>query len=77
MPNPKTEPVMTLVLALLTAGAGLLAAFGVHLTDAQVFAITQTVEALVALGFWVRSQVEPKAKRAARQVAQTPVTGAA
>jgi hypothetical protein len=53
---------MTLVLAELAAGTGLLAAFGVHVTDAQIFAITQFAEVSVAVGLFIRSKVTPSSK---------------
>ena len=77
MPNPKTEPVMTLVLAELAAGIGLLAAFGVHLSDAQVFAITEFAQASLAVGLWVRSKVTPGSSKPVAPAAQTTTTGAA
>jgi hypothetical protein len=50
---------MTLVLAELAAGIGLLKAFGVHLSGDEIFAITQFVEVSLALGLWARSRVAP------------------
>ena len=62
MKNPlANEPVMTAVLALLAAAGGLLAAFGVHLTTAQIAAVGEFAQAAVALGLMIRSQVTPKA----------------
>lgn len=60
----KDEPVVTGVVTLLMAAGGLLAAFGVHLTDVQVSAVTQFVEAAFVVAFLVRSQVTPKAHQA-------------
>lgn len=60
--NPIThEPVVTAILVLLTTAAGLLVAFGVHLTDAQIAASASFVQAALTVAFLVRSQVTPKA----------------
>lgn len=58
----KKEPVMTLVVALIAAAGGLLAAFGVNVTDAQVAALSTFAVAALGLGVWVRSKVRPTAK---------------
>lgn len=57
----KNEPVVTAVVTLLAAAGGLLAAFGVHLTDVQVAAVAQFVQDALIVAFLVRSQVTPKA----------------
>ena len=59
MPTPKSEPVMTLVVAELAAVVGLLVAFGVHLSDVQIAALTQFAEVSLGFGLWVRSKVTP------------------
>lgn len=57
--TPSSEPVMTLVLGLITAAIGLLVAFGVHITTEQGAAIGGFVAAALALGAYVRSRVTP------------------
>ena len=64
--SPKTEPVMTLVLALIGSVVGLLVAFGVQITEAQAFALGNFAQAAIGLGLWVRSQVTPKARAASQ-----------
>jgi hypothetical protein len=60
--NPiQDEPVVSSVLTMLAAAGGLLAAFGVHLTDIQVAAIVQFVQDAMIVAFLVRAQVTPKA----------------
>lgn len=56
------EPVMTLVVALIAAGAGLLAAFGVDVTAEQTAALSAFAVAALGLGVWVRSKVFPVAR---------------
>lgn len=55
----RREPVLTTILALVSATMALLAAFGVDLTDAQQTAILGFVAALVAAAFLIRSLVTP------------------
>lgn len=58
--NPiKSEPVVTAVLALVTAGLGLLAAFGVTLTPEQAGAVIGFVAAAFGVALLVRSRVTP------------------
>lgn len=59
----KNEPVMTLVVALIAAGGGLLAAFGVDVTGEQIGAISAFAVAAIGLGVWVRSKVTPTGKQ--------------
>ena len=62
MKNPVVHnPVMSAIVGLLVAGGGLLAAFGVNLTPAQIAALAEFAQAALALGLLVRSQVTPKA----------------
>lgn len=61
----KNEPVMTLIVALIIAGAALLVSFGVKLSDVQVLALVNFAQAAIALGVYVRSRVTPTAKIAA------------
>ncbi len=56
------EPVIALVVALIVAAGGLLVAFGVQVTDAQIGAISAFVVAALTLGFYVRSKVTPTKK---------------
>jgi hypothetical protein len=58
----KNEPVLVLVTALIVAGGGLLAAFGVNVTDEQIAALSAFAVAALGLGVWVRSKVAPVAK---------------
>lgn len=57
-----TEPVVSMVVALIVAGGALLVAFGVHVTDEQIAAILTFAVAALALAFWVRSKVTPTKK---------------
>lgn len=61
----KDEPVVTGVVALLAAAGGMLAAFGVHLTDVQIAAVSQFVQDAFLVAFLVRAQVTPKAHQVA------------
>lgn len=56
------EPVMALVLGLVSAAVGLLVAFGVHITELQAGAIAGFVAAALALGVYVRGKVTPSKK---------------
>jgi predicted anti-sigma-YlaC factor YlaD len=58
----QNEPVLTGLTAALASAGALLAAFGVHLTDLQIAAIVQFVQAAYLLAFLVRAQVTPKAR---------------
>jgi hypothetical protein len=58
-----TEPVMTAILAVVTATVALLVAFHVHVTADQREAIEVWVGAVLVLGVAVRSRVTPKAKQ--------------
>jgi uncharacterized membrane protein len=58
----KNEPVMTLIVALIVAAGGLLAAFGVNVTDEQIAALSAFAVAALGLGVWVRSKVAPTTK---------------
>lgn len=53
------EPVIALVLGLVSAAVGLLVAFGVHITEVQGGAIAGFVAAALGLGVYVRSKVTP------------------
>lgn len=53
------EPVMSLVIGLVTAACALLIAFGVPLTTEQTAAIVAFAGAAIGLGVWVRSKVTP------------------
>jgi len=59
------EPVVTLVVALIAAAGGLLAAFGVDLSAAQIEALTGFAVAALGLAFYVRARVTPTRKRKA------------
>lgn len=56
------EPVITLVVALIVAAGGLLAAFGVEVTQTQIAAVSAFVVAALTLAFFVRSKVTPTSK---------------
>ena len=59
--NPlKDEPVITAIVAMILAAGGMLAAFGLHLSDVQIAAVSQFVQDVLIVGFIVRSQVTPK-----------------
>jgi hypothetical protein len=61
------EPVVALVVALIVAGGGLLAAFGVDVTDAQIAALSTFAVAALGLALYVRSKVTPTAKPMSRR----------
>jgi hypothetical protein len=62
--NPKNEPVLAAIYALIVAARVLLVAFGVDLTEVQSNAIDGFVLAALALGLVVRSRVTPVNKEA-------------
>lgn len=53
------EPVIALVLGLVSAAVGLLVAFGVHITEVQAGAVAGFVAAALGLAFYVRGKVTP------------------
>lgn len=55
----KQEPVVTLVVALIAAAGGLLAAFGVDVTGEQIAALSTFAVAAIGLAVFVRSRVTP------------------
>lgn len=55
----KNEPVLTAATGLVTAGIGLLAAFGVDFTAEQTAAVGGFVAAVYAVALLVRSKVTP------------------
>jgi hypothetical protein len=71
----RNEPVLTGVTALLAAAAGLLVAFGVHLTDVQIAALVEFVQAAYAVALLVRRAVTPTAKQRASAPPPTPPPG--
>lgn len=62
--NPKNEPVLAAIYALIVAARVLLVAFGVDLTEVQSNAIDGFVLAALGLGLVVRSKVTPVNKEA-------------
>jgi hypothetical protein len=56
------EPVVSLVVGLITAGAAVLVAFGVHVTPEQIAALCGFAAAALGVGFYVRSKVTPTRK---------------
>ena len=58
----KNEPLVTAIVVLLAATAGLLAAFGVEITSEQRDAIIAFVVALIVVVALVRSKVTPTRK---------------
>lgn len=62
LPTPSREPVMTLAVSLIAASAAVIVAFGVHLTDEQILALSNLAQAALSLGFYVRSKVTPNPK---------------
>lgn len=71
VPTPSREPVMTLSIGLIAAGAAVLVAFGISLTDEQILALCNLAQAALSLGLYVRSKVTPTK---AVSVAPPPVT---
>lgn len=55
------EPVLAATVTLILAVFGVLVAFGVELTDAQIHALRTLAEAALALAVLVRSKVTPGA----------------
>lgn len=55
----KTEPVRTAILAVIVAACALLVAFGVHLTDTQIVALSGFAGAVLGLFEVVRGHVTP------------------
>jgi uncharacterized membrane protein len=58
------EPVLTAITGLIAATAGLLAAFGVNLTDEQLTALLAFIPAVYAVALVVRHFVTPTKKLA-------------
>lgn len=58
----RQEPVVTLVVALIAAAGGLLAAFGVDVTGEQIAALSTFAVAAIGLAVFVRSRVTPTPK---------------
>lgn len=56
------EPVVSLVVGLIVAGAALLVAFGVPVTGEQVTALSGFAAAALGVAFYVRSKVTPTKK---------------
>ncbi|MFL5910753.1 MAG: hypothetical protein ACJ768_09335 [Gaiellaceae bacterium] len=58
----RSEPVLAGVTVMIAAVAGVLVAFGVHLTDVQTAALVQLAEAGYGLAFLIRAAVTPTVK---------------
>lgn len=56
------EPVVSLVVGLIAAGAAVLAAFGVPITAEQVAALSGFAAAALGVAFYVRAKVTPTKK---------------
>lgn len=56
------EPVVSLVVGMIAAGAAVLAAFGVPVTAEQIAALSGFAAAALGVTFYVRSKVTPTAK---------------
>lgn len=56
------EPVVSLVVGLIAAGAAVLAAFGVPVTAEQIAALTGFAAAALGVAVYVRSKVTPTGK---------------
>lgn len=66
------EPVVSMVVGLIAAACTLLVVFGVHLSQAQIEALSGFAVAALGLAFYVRSRVTPTRKRA-RPASRGPV----
>lgn len=68
------EPVVSLVLGLIAATAGLLTAFGVDLTPEQIAALGTFAGAALGVAFFVRAKVTPTGKLGGERGQAEPLT---